>query len=58
MTGAIEVFKNNYEGESQEEATNNFNQALAQFHEGLAKKYGRENVIKFKAKMEKYGFDM
>lgn len=58
LSGAVSVFQKSYEGENQEEAVDNFNKALAEFHNGLAKKYGRENVIKFKAKMEKYGFDM
>lgn len=58
ITGAIAVFKKSYKGESQEEAAKNFQEELDKFHMGLASKYGRENVIKFKAKMDKYGFDM
>jgi cbb3-type cytochrome oxidase subunit 3 len=58
LSGAVSVFKKSYKGETQEEASKNFQQELDKFHMGLASKYGKENVIKFKAKMEKYGFDM
>jgi cbb3-type cytochrome oxidase subunit 3 len=58
LSGAVSVFQKSYKGETQEEAAKNFQQELDKFHMGLASKYGKENVIKFKAKMDKYGCDM
>jgi hypothetical protein len=58
INGTIVVFKKSYKGKDQEEAKSNYNQELNKFYSDLVSKYGKENVMAFKAKMDKYGFDI
>ena len=56
LNSTIATFSAAEQESDKEKAKQNFSANMAKMQSDLISKYGKENVMKFKAKMDKYGF--
>ena len=58
LSGTISVFTAAEQETDKEKAKKEFSGKIAQMQSDLVTKHGQKNVMSFKAKMDKYGFDI
>jgi hypothetical protein len=58
LNGTIGAFTAAEQEKDKEKAKKGFGENIAKMQNDLIAKHGRENVVKFKVKMDKYGFDI
>jgi Ulp1 family protease len=58
LNGSLTVFANSEKETNKQKARENFPVQVAEMQSGIIKKHGQADVLKFKAKMDKYGFDI
>jgi Zn-dependent M32 family carboxypeptidase len=58
LNGSIAIFSSAEQEKDKEKAKNDFSASMSKMQSDLVTKYGKQDVTNFKAKMDKYGFDI